>query len=136
MWPCGLEQLDCALQAAQTGSSTNAVVMGPDNIEWHRNATTIRKRRIPVNLTPLESEIMHVLWKRRALYTSPDQILQHVWRGSIATNQNVYVYTRNLQRKLELVPARPRILLSRYGMGYQLAAPCQGSGRKELADAR
>jgi DNA-binding winged helix-turn-helix (wHTH) protein len=136
MWPCSAQQLEQALHAAETDAPTDAVILWPDDIAWNRNTATIHNGRSLIHLTPLESEIMGVLWERRLLYTSAAEILQRVWRGSVATEQSVYVYIRNLRRKLESIPARPRILLSRYGMGYQLAAPRHGAHREELADAR
>lgn len=136
MWPCSSHQLEQALHAAEEVVPLDPVIVWPDGIAWNRDTATIHKGRSLVNLTALESDIMGVLWERRTLYTSPAEILQRVWRGSVATEQNVYVYIRNLRRKLELVPARPRILLSRYGTGYQLAAPRHETEREELADAR
>lgn len=136
MWPCSPEQLDHALQATEQASPVNAVVAWPNNIEWDREGATIKKGQVLINLTPLESDIMALLWGRRMVYTSPAQILHHVWRGSIATEQNVYVYIRSLRRKLERMPDHPCILINRYGMGYRLAPVCQITEREELADAR
>ncbi len=136
MWPCSAQHLEQALHAAEADAPTDAVILWPDDIAWNRNTATIQNGRSLIHLTPLESEIMGVLWERRFLYTSAAEILHRVWRGSVATEQSVYVYIRNLRRKLESIPARPRILLSRYGMGYQLAAPRHGAHREKLGDAR
>ncbi len=137
MWPCNRQQLECALRvAANWVAPDNSVISWSGGISWNRKTATITKGRHPVNLTPIETDILSVLWTRHEIYTSTTEILKFVWRGSVATEQNVYVYIRNLRRKLEPIPTHPRILLSRYGAGYRLMVPFGRGEHEELADAR
>ena len=92
-----------------------------------QNVVYVDQRR--VSLTPMEFQLLHFLCNNRTRYFSADDLLNHLWNyppemGDTALVRN---HIRNLRRKLEFDPDRPRVLVSRYGQGYSIHAVIQQS---------
>jgi two-component system KDP operon response regulator KdpE len=73
-----------------------------------------------VHLTPTEWQLLDVLLRHPGRLVSQRQLLQQVW-GPTYVDETHYLrqYMKNLRRKLEDDPARPRHLLTEPGMGYR-----------------
>jgi two-component system KDP operon response regulator KdpE len=73
-----------------------------------------------VHLTPTEWQLLDVLVRNPGRLVSQRQLLQQVW-GPTYVEETHYLrqYLKNLRRKLEPDPARPRHLLTEPGMGYR-----------------
>jgi two-component system KDP operon response regulator KdpE len=72
------------------------------------------------HLTPTEWQLLDVLLRNPGRLVSQRQLLQQVW-GPTYVEETHYLrqYMKNLRRKLEEDPARPRHLLTEAGMGYR-----------------
>ena len=77
-----------------------------------------------VKLTPIEYRLLTALARRPGRVLTHEQLLREVW-GPAHTSQRHYlrVYMAQLRQKLELAPARPRLLLTEPGVGYRLREP-------------
>ena len=73
-----------------------------------------------VHLTPTEWQLVDVLLRNPGRLVSQRQLLQLVW-GPTYVDETHYLrqYMKNLRRKLEDDPARPKHLLTEPGMGYR-----------------
>jgi two-component system KDP operon response regulator KdpE len=74
----------------------------------------------PVHLTPTEWHLLDLLLASPGRLVSQRRLLQRVW-GPAYVGETHYLrqYMKNLRRKLEPEPARPRHLLTEPGLGYR-----------------
>ena len=75
----------------------------------------------PVNLTPLEFNILRLLMKNPGQVFSTAQIYEQVWNDPVLGSENtVAVHIRHLREKIEIDPAHPRYLKVVWGLGYKM----------------
>ena len=78
----------------------------------------------PVNLTPLEFNILRLLMRHPGQVFSMTQIYEQVWNDTALGSENtVAVQIRHLREKIEIDPARPRYLKVVWGLGYKMEQP-------------
>lgn len=107
--------------ARRSGVALDPVLaVGPLSIDVPRHE--VRVSGEPVKLTPIEFRLLHFLAKNAGRVLTHRQILHEVW-GPNAGSQTQYlrVYMTHLRKKLEVDPARPKLLLNEPGVGYRLA---------------
>ena len=74
-----------------------------------------------LHLTPLEYRVLDVLAGSAGLVVRTPQLLREVWGpGRTGDTASLRVCVRNLRKKLETDPGRPRFLLTEVGLGYRL----------------
>ena len=76
----------------------------------------------PVRLTAREFELLRAFAEHPRHVLSRDQLFELLW-GSWGDRSAVSVYVRRLREKLEDDPARPRILVTVWGVGYRFDPP-------------
>ena len=92
---------------------------GELQIDLARHEVTVRGQQ--VRLTPTEYRMLVLLARNAGKVLTHRQILTEVWGPSQAAQSHyVRVHMAELRKKLELDPARPRILLTEAGVGYRL----------------
>jgi two-component system KDP operon response regulator KdpE len=74
-----------------------------------------------IHLTPTEYKLLATLARHAGKVLTHRQLLKEVW-GTNYQSQSHYVrvYLAQLRQKIELDPARPRLLLTEPGVGYRL----------------
>jgi DNA-binding response OmpR family regulator len=89
-------------------------------------AHTVTVAGQPVQLTPLEFDLLHTLVMNAGQVLSVDELLNRVWGEEyIGQPQVVYVHIHWLREKLEQDPQNPQRILTVRGVGYKLA-PVEG----------
>ena len=74
-----------------------------------------------VDLTAKEFDLMELLMRNPGRVYSRENLLNVVWGYEYAGDyRTVDVYVRRLREKLELDPANPRYILTKWGVGYYL----------------
>ncbi len=75
-----------------------------------------------IQLTDLEYRILLLLSKNRGRLYTIQMIYETVWDEPYfySSNNNVMVHIRNLRRKIEEDPAKPKILVNVWGKGYRI----------------
>ena len=75
----------------------------------------------PVNLTPIEYNILLLLMKNPGRVFSTGQIYELVWNDpSLGSENTVAVHIRHLREKIEIDPANPRYVKVVWGLGYKM----------------
>jgi len=75
-----------------------------------------------VSLTPIEYKLLVALVRNAGWVVPHQQLLKEVWGVRFGTQtQYLHVFMGRLRHKLELDPARPRLLLTEPGVGYRLS---------------
>ena len=73
-----------------------------------------------VHLTPIELRMLALFARNLGRMLTHRQILHEVWGPGRTEAHYVRVHMASLRRKIELDPARPRLLITEPGVGYRL----------------
>ena len=114
-----LARMRVALRHAQPHDDEPVVQLGPLKIDFARREVHVDGRE--VHLTPIEYRLLALLAKHAGKVLTHRQILSEVW-GPAAANQTHYVrvHLAELRKKIEVEPARPRLIVTEPGVGYRL----------------
>ncbi len=75
----------------------------------------------PVNLTPIEYNILLLLIKNQGKVFSISQIYENVWNeNAVGVDNTVAVHIRHIREKIEINPREPRYLKVVWGIGYKI----------------
>jgi DNA-binding response OmpR family regulator len=89
-------------------------------------AHTVTVAGQPLELTPLEFDLLHTLVENAGQVLSVDDLLNRVWGEEyVGQPQVVYVHIHWLREKLEQDPQNPRRIVTVRGVGYKLE-PVEG----------
>ena len=107
-----------AAQNAKTGVLTAGhITLDPGERSARRDGT-------PVELTAKEFDLMELLLRNPGRVYSRENLLNVVWGYEyIGDYRTVDVHVRRLREKLELDPANPQYIRTKWGVGYYLANP-------------
>ncbi len=121
-----LARVKAALRRAQSNlrdTTREAPIMLVGDVEIDLNKQEVRKRGVEVPLTKTEYWLVYNLAVNAGKVVSHRQLLQQVW-GAEYGEETEYLRTfiKQVRKKLEDDPARPRLIVTQPGMGYRLAA--------------
>jgi DNA-binding response OmpR family regulator len=103
---------------------TDRVTAGDIELEVGKLRATVAGRAI--ELTPTEFSILETLARQPGRIFTRSQLLDAVHGVAFESYERaIDAHVKNLRRKLEPDPRRPRYLLTVYGMGYRLAEPAE-----------
>src|SRR3990172_690055 len=93
-----------------------------DGVVLDLDGHTLLVEGSPVDLTPIEFELLLLLMRNAGKVLTHRSLLQTVW-GSEYGGEVEYlrVYVGRLRRKIETDPSRPTHLLTEHGLGYRFA---------------
>lgn len=90
------------------------------------DARIVTRARQAISLTPLEFKLLSVLAENAGSACSRQMLLERVWGEDFQSCAHyLRLYIGYLRQKLEVDPARPRLLLTEWGYGYRLVKPRQ-----------
>jgi two-component system KDP operon response regulator KdpE len=116
-----LARMRVALRHAQQagGAPQPIIEIGPLRIDLARR--DVKLDGAEVHLTPIEYRLLALLAQNAGRVLTHGQILKEVWGpGHASETHYLRVYMAQLRRKIELEPARPRLLQTEPGVGYRL----------------
>ena len=123
--PFGIAELVARVRAAlrpRTIPPPNEPIIrtGPLEINLASKSATVGGKRLL--LGPKEYLVLQILAQHAGKVVTRQQIMKHVWGGShLEDTHYLRIVVRNLRKKIEADPTRPRILLTELGIGYRLA---------------
>ena len=113
-----LRRSGVAAQNAKTG------VLTAGHITLDPGERSARRDGKPVELTAKEFDLMELLLRNPGRVYSRENLLNVVWGYEyIGDYRTVDVHVRRLREKLELDPANPQYIRTKWGVGYYLANP-------------
>lgn len=116
-----LARLRVAMRHAQAPSETPVFTSGHLSVDFTRRVVTINDE--PVKLTPTEYALLRLFIQHRGKVLTHRQILREVWGPEyVEETHYLRVYMAQLRQKLEIDPARPKLLLTEPGVGYRFAS--------------
>ena len=84
-------------------------------------AKTVTVDGEPVNLTPTEYAILHLLMRNPGKVYSTKSLYESVWNeAALGSEGAVAVHIRHLREKLEINPSEPRYIKVVWGQGYKM----------------
>jgi two-component system KDP operon response regulator KdpE len=123
--PFGMEELFARMRAAlrhrlQAQGERPVFQVGELSVDLVRRIVKLGDNE--VKLSPKEYELLRLLVQHAGKVLTHRFLLQKLWDEPTDT-QYLRVYVRQLRRKIETDPERPRYLLTETGIGYRLRAP-------------
>ena len=104
---------------AQQGVGGGRLTAG--HITLDTDERSAKKGETPVELTAKEFDLMELLMRNPGRVYSRENLLNVVWGYEYAGDyRTVDVHVRRLREKLELDPANPELILTKWGVGYYL----------------
>ncbi len=111
-------------QRANTAAAHGQPVLDVHDVRIDLSRREVHRNGQQVPLTRTEYELLHFLAANDGKVVTHRQLLQEVWGPEYGEErENLRTFVKQLRRKLEEAPARPKILLTQPGVGYRLAAP-------------
>ena len=126
--PFSVSELHARLRVALRHTALIASPEGQKVFETGRLRVDLETRRVSVageeiHLTPIEYRLLETLIANAGRVLTHRYLRDEVWgpyrSGGI---QHLRVHMANLRRKIEVDPARPRLLRTEQGVGYRLSA--------------
>lgn len=123
--PFGMEELLARMRAAvrhqlQVQGERPVFRVGDLSVDLVRRIVKVGDKE--VKLSPKEYDLLRLLVQHAGKVLTHKFLLDALWDESTDT-QYLRVYMRQLRRKIETDPERPRYLLTETGIGYRLQVP-------------
>jgi two-component system alkaline phosphatase synthesis response regulator PhoP len=109
-----------ALLRRSEGTATRAELLRVDEIVLDKASHTVSIQGCPVNLTPIEFELLAVLMRSPGQVFTRQQLVEHLLEiGFTGLDRTVNVHIRNLRTKIEADASQPRYIETVFGIGYR-----------------
>jgi two-component system, OmpR family, KDP operon response regulator KdpE len=123
--PFGMTELLARIRAAlrhqlRLRSELPAFRVGNLSVDLERHIVMVGDQN--VKLSPKEYELLQVLVQHAGTVVTQKVLCSELWDEYVDT-QYLRVYVRQLRRKIEADPERPRFVLTETGVGYWLHVP-------------
>ncbi len=125
--PFGVNELLARMRVALRHAQAIGTPM-PQALEFGALRLDLARRDVrladqEVHLTPIEYKLLVLLAKNAGRVLTHRQILKDVWGPGATESHYVRVHMAALRKKIELDPARPKLLVTEPGVGYRLREP-------------
>jgi two-component system response regulator VicR len=106
-------------RAGTTAAKDKKGIIRVGHIELDADARMARKNGRPIDLTAKEFDLIELLMRNPGRVYSRENLLNIVWGYEyVGDYRTVDVHVRRLREKLEIDPANPEYVLTKWGVGY------------------
>lgn len=111
-----------ALLRRASGALSPAAVLRASNVVLDMDRRTVQVSGQPIDLTPMEFELLAALMRNAGRPLSRSQLLDATQGDAYAGyERTIDAHIKNLRRKIEPDPATPRLILTVFGVGYKFS---------------
>ena len=127
--PFGMQELVARIRAVLRRASPQAAAPGAemlrlDDLALDRGTHSVTVGGQPVSLTPSEFALLEMLLEAPGRVFPREQLLARLQGNDYeGVERTVDVHIRNLRKKIERDPARPRYVRTVFGIGYRASTP-------------
>ena len=105
-------------RAAPPAAELECYRFGDVEVDFRRGE--LRRRGVPVELTPIEFKLLTLFVRSPGRLMSRDRLIEGAWGHDTFTSERIVDnHIANLRRKIEADPADPRYLRNVRGLGYR-----------------
>jgi DNA-binding response OmpR family regulator len=109
-----------ALLRRSEGAAVKDELLRAEDIVLDKGSHTVMIKESPVNLTPIEFELLAVLMRSPGQVFTREQLVEHLLEiGFTGLDRTVNVHVRNLRTKIEVDASHPRYIETVFGVGYR-----------------
>jgi DNA-binding winged helix-turn-helix (wHTH) protein len=124
-----LRRVRAALRRATTERLLPKIETRELNVDVEKRAVDVRGDRI--HLTPREFDVLRLLVTEEGKTLTYKRILQAVWGPDYwEETENLRVVIKQLRKKIEKDPARPRYILTEPRLGYRFQLPSEAHAKR------
>jgi two-component system KDP operon response regulator KdpE len=123
--PFGINELHARMRVALRHTKTTVDASGVSVMEFDTLRIDLIRREVTrrgedVHLTPIEYKLLVLLAQNAGKLLTHQQILKEIWGPEYANlAPYVRVHMAELRKKIEVNPARPKLLVTESGIGYR-----------------
>lgn len=118
-----LARMRAVLRRSNRAAETEVDVLAVGDVRLDLSRRSARGRQGEIHLTPLEYRVLACLARQSGFVVPHDRLVDEIWGPTHeGDTQSLRVCIRNLRKKLEREPHRPRFLTTELGIGYRLRA--------------
>ena len=115
-------RIRAVLRRTDAASDTGAEVLRAGDVELDARRMRVSVGGRPVDLTPTEFELLATMLREPGRVFTRSQLLDAVHGVAIETYERaIDAHVKNIRKKLEPEPSRPRYVLTIRGVGYRFA---------------
>jgi two-component system, OmpR family, alkaline phosphatase synthesis response regulator PhoP len=125
--PCSPKELVARVRAVLRRTATARAAAGPEIMRAAGVEVDVPRMRVavdgrPVELTPTEFQLLAVLVREPGRVFTRSQLLDAVHGVAFESYERaIDAHVKNIRKKIEPTPSRPRYLLTVHGVGYRFA---------------
>ncbi len=94
------------------------------DVQLDQNTHTVYVKGSPVELTPIEFDMLAVMMRSPGRVFTREQLVDHLLdSGFTGLDRTLNVHIRNLRKKIESDPSSPEIIETVFGIGYRFHKP-------------
>lgn len=102
------------------GSASTKTEIVSSHLRLDEDARLVWKNGVPLDLTPIEFDLLYVLMRHHGRALSREQLIEHVWGFDYYGDDRVVdVHIGRLRKKVEDDPAHPTLIATAWGAGYR-----------------
>ena len=115
-------RVSSVLRRARHDARGRRGVRGRRSVDRHRPSMRVERRGTPIDLTTTEFQLLAALARYPGRVFTRAQLLDAVRGTEVESFERaIDAHVKNVRRKLERDPHRPRYVLTVYGIGYKFA---------------
>jgi DNA-binding response OmpR family regulator len=108
--------------ADQAQQTVSTATLGEISIDYAQHQVT--RAGQPIDLTPIEYRLFTYLAQNAGRVLTQNMLLEHVWGAEYSGEHHMLqVNINRLRRKIEDDPAKPKVIITKPGIGYMFAHP-------------
>jgi DNA-binding response OmpR family regulator len=110
----------CLARSENSRSPLTPDLFQSNLIKIDYSARQVWVRGKPVDLTPIEYNLLAFMSRQGKQIMPYEQLLESVWEGpEKGSRQGLFVHVKRLREKIEEDPKNPKIINNKWGVGYE-----------------